>query len=368
MGKGAPKVPDAAKVSADQTKSNIETAQATMKMNAPLGNVTSLYGSNKVLTDANGMPIGQEQSIAPWLEDLARGQGKFGSSVQGLSQNMLAGLPTGIPIAPTTATGGDIARNAFGAGITNPNNMPQYWNSSAPGFQKTAFDPSQTFSEATNMAWKGAMAQLQPEFDKQQKAFDLQMSNRGLPVGSEAYNDANRARIQAQDNAMATAAANAQQTGYNQALQAANFNAGQNQAAFGNELAGLGYNRDTASTLFGQNLQAQGFGQNAAQNQFNNDLLAGNTQYDRLSRVYSMDPTNSMLSRAPGAANMQGASVANTDVAGNVWNAYNAKNAAQQQKMQGIGNLVNMAGTIAAPFTGGLSMLAAQGATGAMGL
>jgi hypothetical protein len=271
---------------------------------------------------------------------------------------MLSKLPSGIPIAPTTADASGIARTAFGSGVTDPNNMPEYWKQSAPGFQKTSFDPSASTNQATNMAWKGALAQLQPQFDQQQKQFDTQMANRGLPVGSEAYNDANKARIQAQDNALAAAASNAQQVGYGQDLNTANFNAGQNQNSFANALSGITTNNATANQLFNQNATAQGFGQNAATQGFNSAVTANQLPYSQLSTISSLDPTNSVLSHAPGAANLQGTNVANTDVSGNVWNAYNAQNQQYQNQMAGNAALLKGIGSVAlAPMTGGGSLL-----------
>ena len=359
MGKSAPSAPDPYAVSSAQTNSNLATAQNNLKLNAPLGNTSNLYGSNTVQTGADGLPTGQTQTMAPWLQQLATGQGNLGSTYQGLSANMLSKLPTGIPIAPTSADASGIAKSTFGAGVTDPNNMPEYWKQQAPEFQKTSFDPSaSTGGEATNMAWKGALAQLQPQFDAQQKQFDTTMANRGLPVGSEAYNDANKARIQAQDNALTSAASNAQQVGYGQDLNTANFNAGQNQNSFANALSGISTNNATANQLYNQNLGAQNYGQNAATQGFNSAVTANQLPYSQLSTISSLDPTNNMLSRAPTAANMQGTNVANTDVSGNVWNAYNAQNNQYNNQMAGNASLLKGIGSVAlAPVTGGGSLL-----------
>lgn len=67
-------------------------------------------------------------------------------------------------------------------------------------------NPGQTYSDAI-------MQRLQPQQQMQQKQFDARMANQGIPVGSEAYNNAYRQFTQAQNDQLTSAIINGMQTG-----------------------------------------------------------------------------------------------------------------------------------------------------------
>jgi len=75
---------------------------------------------------------------------------------------------------------GQIA-NQYGTQF-NGGNLPSY-----------GINPSQTYSDAI-------LSRLQPQIDMQQKQFDAQMANQGIPVGSEAYTNAARIFQQGQND------------------------------------------------------------------------------------------------------------------------------------------------------------------------
>jgi hypothetical protein len=81
------------------------------------------------------------------------------------------------------------------------------------------FDYNTETPDAAKAAYTQQTALLQPTFDKANRQFDDKMANAGIPVGSEAYNDAKRQQDQDQNFALTDAAARAQGTGANMAFQ-----------------------------------------------------------------------------------------------------------------------------------------------------
>jgi hypothetical protein len=82
-----------------------------------------------------------------------------------------------------------------------------------------AFDYNTDTPDAAKAAYTQQAALLQPTFDKANRQFDDKMANAGIPVGSEAYNDAKRQQDQDQNFALTDAAAKAQGTGADMAFQ-----------------------------------------------------------------------------------------------------------------------------------------------------
>lgn len=71
---------------------------------------------------------------------------------------------------------------------------------------QTGINPGETYSDAI-------MRRLQPNMQMQQKSFDAQMANQGIPVGSEAYANAKRMFDQRQNDQLTSAIVGGMQTG-----------------------------------------------------------------------------------------------------------------------------------------------------------
>lgn len=131
-------------------------------------------------TDAYGNPIwSANQSLNPQF------QGSLGNIAQNVQQT---------------------TQNAF-----NPTNLPS-----------TGINPSEEYSAAI-------MRRLQPQVAMQQKQFDAQMANQGIPPGTEAYSNAKRAFDQQQNDLLTSAQISgigvgqtANQQAFNQQLQTYN--------------------------------------------------------------------------------------------------------------------------------------------------
>lgn len=140
------------------------------------------------------------------------------------------------------------------------------------------FDYNTDTPDAAKAAYTRQVALLQPTFDKQNRAFDQKMANAGIPVGSEAYNDAKRQQDNDQNFALTDAASGAQQEGAQMAFQqhAANLQQGltERQQRYNELAAALGSEQLQPVGAFGSG-GGSGVDASGAFNAANNAKLAG---------------------------------------------------------------------------------------------
>lgn len=136
-------------------------------------------------------------------------------------------------------------------------------------------DFGDTVNKAAQAAYGAQTNFLNPQFALQNKQLNQQLDDRGLPIGSEARTDA--------------------------------MNNQQNQQ-------NLAYTQ-AANNAYGAGLQAQNQG-------FNQAVTNQNLPYQQLGALTAANPSASLLSAAPGAANLQPSSVANTNVGQIYQNSY----------------------------------------------
>lgn len=267
MGKGSAPKYDAGAAVASQTASN----NAATKTNAAAAGKTNTFGSANYTFDANGMPTGQVQTLS---DPLNAASGNIQGSVENASswtpqnQFRLSDVPNGLPLADAT--------------------------------------------------FKQGMTYMQPEFDRQNKGLEVRMAERGLPVGSEGWRDANSVQQDSQNRAV---------TDLTQ--RSLLMTPAEEQRQIGNALTerNQGY-ADVNSGL---------------------GLLSGmGGLMPQAGAINQQTPVNAM-----GAYDQQ----------------YQSQKAAYDAKQQGMQNAVKMGvGLMAAPFTGGASLgLTAGGAAGMFG-
>ena len=114
------------------------------------------------------------------------------------------------------------AINASQANVSNQYGTPF----TGGGLPSYGINPGQTYSDAI-------MQRLQPQQAMQQKQFDAQMANQGIPVGTEAYTNAARQFQQGQNDQLTSAIVGGMNTG----LQANQQQYGQNLTNYNNTLA-----------------------------------------------------------------------------------------------------------------------------------
>jgi hypothetical protein len=172
-----------------------------------------------------------------------------------------------------------------------------------------------TVGKAANAAYGAQTGLLAPTWQMQTKQLEQQLDDRGLPIGSEARKDAENQLRNSQSLAQTQAANNA----------------------------------------YGAGLQAQNQG-------FNQAVTNQSLPYQQLAQLGAANPTSSLLGLAPGAANLQPSSVANTNVGQIYQNSYEDALKAQQANSSaltsGLFGLGKLGLTAATGGLGGLSFLA----------
>lgn len=259
-----PKAPNPYAVSAAQTKSNQDTAL----FNANLNRVdqTNPYGSSSWSHEGTDPATGwsQSTSLSPQMQSLFDSQT---ASQQGIS-DAIGGAVGRLPTSPFDASGinvDDVRRRSFDS----------------------------------------QMAMLAPQFDKGARQLEGQMSDRGIPIGAEIWND---------------------QQGE--------------------------YNRAKDSSMLGAARQADLDAGNEQSRQFNQMLTEYNQPYQALGSLMG----NSQAVGTPQFSGVPQSSSAGTDVAGNIWNKYAADQQAYQQNQSNL-----MSGLL------GIGKLGIGAATGGLG-
>lgn len=251
-----PKAPDPTKVANKQLGYNTNAAQSTINMNSL--DHSGPFGSSTFTHDANGNVTGQNTSLSGLLQ---------GGSNN--AQNNFTSLTGNLPTAPI-----NFDNNTVG-NIVNSN-----------------------YSNYANL--------VAPQQAQQQKQLDTTLSDRGIPIGSEVYNDA--------------------QGNLSNSFNLANSNAA---ASFLNAAPGLQSQLDT-NTI----------------NQYNAPYTTASNSLGLLQGL------NGLNSAAPQGS----ASVQAPDYTGLVNNQFNAQTGQYNNEMNGIGSAVGAGlGLLTAPLTGGFT-------------
>jgi hypothetical protein len=266
VGKSTPKTPDPYKVAAAQTKSNRETAEYNAALNRiDQSNPYSSVKYNQSGTDPNtGAPIySQSTTFSPQLQGLFDSQMNTQQGIADATTNLLDLLP------------------------------------------QQAFDPNSVGdqSDIRQRSFDSQMAMLQPKFDEGWKNLETTMSDRGIPIGAEIWQDESNRFDTAREGAQRAAARTADQDA-----------SGEHQRLLSNALQQY------------------------------------NMPYQQLSALMGNSQAANMGSQNPFAQS----SSDNTDVAGSVWNAYNADVArSQNQQSNMMGGLLGLGKLGVSAFSGG---------------
>jgi hypothetical protein len=279
----APSVPDPRVTAQAQGTANVNTAAASSALNNV--NTVTPYGSTTY--DTTGSYTTPDGQVVPRYTQT--------TALNPLAQAILTGQQT---VAGNLIPGAEQLSGAASAAFTNPLdfNTPQsdILNSS----------PTQISDRAADAAYAKQKGFLDPQWDQQSRQLEDQLSRQGIPVGSEAYQNAMKA-----------------------------FNTSKTQAYDAASTGAIANGTSAASNLF--NMALAGQQQNLSQQQ-----LAQNNPLDILQKIFSSSPSSPQQPiNQPGSI-----PVAPTDVIG----ATNAStNAAMNQYQTNIGQQNSMFGGLA---------------------
>ena len=148
-------------------------------------------------------------------------------------------------------------------------------------------DPSgwaQQGNELEQATFQRGLNRINPGLEQQQNALSQRLVNQGLPIGSEAYNDALNRLDQSQGDqrenlALSSIGAGRQEQGrlFGQDLASRQFGAGEEGRQFAERLGATQFNADERGRQFGQEFAGQQFQSSEAARQFA-ELMAGQAQ------------------------------------------------------------------------------------------
>jgi hypothetical protein len=250
LGKSAPKAPDPVKVSAAEAKASKDVAQFNQSLNSmnqysPFGSMEYTSAGIDPVTGAQRM--NQTTSLSPELQSLFDSQIGSQRGISDAITGAIGRLPTG------------------------------------------EFNPNIDVGDVRQRSFDSQMALLNPQFEQGFKELEGRMSDRGLPVGSEVWND-----------------------------------------QFGE------YNRAKDTSMLGAARQADLDASNEFQRQYGNELTEYNLPLQQLGALMG----NSQAVGNPQFGNYAQASAQAPDVGGNTWKAYQANMDRYNQQQAGIGSLV----------------------------
>lgn len=316
----------------DYTKAAQQTSASDLAMNRL--NQVNPYGSlnyQQTGTDSQGNPTWtQTQSVAPQLQ--AAINANFGQ--------------LGQPFNRPTFSGQDMASmNYFGSKLNqqqfDPSTLAAYQLDTsklgANALPSYGINPGQTYSDAI-------MQRLQPALDRQNQQLDVQLMNKGIMPGSEAYKTAKTLQAQNQNDALTSAITGGMDVG----LRANQQQFGQNFNVANTQLGANQYNNQQAmnanNLAYQQQLANQGLGMQAQNQAFNQALAEAMLPYQQGAALKGLASPSFASYATTTPVNYMGA-MQNT-YQGNLANA-NAQNAYNNSLMSGLFNLG--AGSIAAP-------------------
>jgi hypothetical protein len=272
MGKSSPTppaAPDPTATAAAQTKSNIDTANATANLNhtnqvTPWGNL-SYSKSDQANPDGTYNWTATTQ-LSPEQQKLLQSSNGISQSMADLGQQQIGNVANTInkPLdfnSLQSVKNDGLTNSAGGGGIQGQVDM-----SKVPGL--VGGDAlGGAMKDAQNASYSQQLSRLDPQFGNQQHDLENQLTQQGIMRNTEAWNRATDEFGRNKNDAYQTAYNNSVNNG--NAAQAQLFNQGLavNQNAYGQALN---------NGMFANSAQQQGFGQNLANAQLNNQTAGQN--------------------------------------------------------------------------------------------
>lgn len=369
-GGSAPAAPDPYATADAQTGANRDAAAYNNAIQH--GNVTTPYG-NQTFTPRTDPTTGatvydQQISVSPEVQQLLDMYRQQDVSLGNTSQKMLGTVDStysnplntsSLPGRVDSVTGGPIQSNLNVngpdlVGSLNTSGLPQLYG---------ADDLEGARQKVSDALYQRQTAYLDPQYQQRQSALESQLSNMGITRGSEAWNNEidnfSKQRSfdydQARNSSISGGLSELQGlTGIAQGNRAQMFGEQATSGAFQNQARGqalqealsrLGVSNDAQNQQFQQNLAGGNFANNSRNQALQEALTLRNQPLNEYNALRSSTQVN-----VPQFQNPQNSQTQTTDIAGNIWNAYqgnlNSWNAQQQQNNSFLSGLMGLGGSL----------------------
>ncbi len=281
-----PKAPDPVATAQAQAQYNTQAAKDALALNSI--DQYSPFGSTTFQRNPDGTPKSQTVTLSPEMQRWLDSQFGASTKLQDATSRQLDYLPTDQFRLPTDTSADDYSRQAFGDAVLDP----------------SAFDTS----KIAQTSYDQARSLVQPDIDAAKKEAEIRLGQRGIPVGSEIWN-------QEMDRL---------DRGANQALTGA---ARQATLDAGNE----------QTRAIGNAVTARNYGSNTYQQNLGNQLLERNQPFSEAAALMGTTPSF----QTPSFMNTSAQSVSAPDYTGLVNTNYNQKLAQSQAKNNALGGILS---------------------------
>lgn len=327
-----PETPDPTVVSDAQTKSNNETAAYNNAINH--GNTTTPYGNQtytaRIDPTTGATVYDQEVTVDQSVQDTINAQNQQDLALANTGTKMLGQVDAqmGTPLDTSglpQVTGAPETRSYQQS--LDLSNLPELFG---------ADDLLGARQQVQDALYKQQASYLDPQYQQQDQQLRSEIANKGISEGSEAWKNLMDNFNRAKNQDYSTARNSAITGGGDEMSRLAGIALG-NRGQMYNEAQGAG---DFFNQAVGADnstaMNKAGFNNNAAAQALTQAMAIRSQPLNELNALRSASQVN-----VPQFANAQNAQSANTDVAGNVWNAYNANSQAAQLKASAQNGLMN---------------------------
>ena len=211
--------------------------------------------------------------------------------------------------------------------------------------------PNSDYANQRSAVEQAFLSRVNPQLDKDRAALEQRLANQGIAIGSDAYKNAlsiqNQKDVDAYNQAVLLggqeqsrlAGLDLAAGNFANSAQAQNFGQQATQAALNNSVNDTLFNQGLQTTAFNNQANQQNFAQQIAAAQANNAQRQQQMQEQSYLRSLPLNELNALRTGSqvvnPSFTPTPGANVANTDVSGNIWNAYNQQVAAANAQQAG---------------------------------
>lgn len=283
---------------------------------------TGPFGSTTYVKDASGRPVSQKVTLSPGVQEWLDGQFGLSKGLSDAATNQLQNLPRDKWSSP-------FAEQSYDK------------TSYASPYQGVSIAPTGSYDDIAKASYDRQLGLLDPQFQEAENNLAITLANRGIPVGSEIWNN-EMDRYQRQKEASLTGAANqatldavsAQNQQFGQNLQTAQFGSGENARGVTDAqfAAQFGAGQDQFDATYGSNENQRAIAASLAERQQPYQELAAYMGTNPNFQTPSFQQTPWMQAAAP---DYTGTVNNNYNQA---MNQYNQKQASQSQAMAGIGS------------------------------
>lgn len=336
-----PAAPDPAATAAAQYKYNRQAAFDQAYLNAL--DQYGPYGSTVYARRPDGTPYAQAVTLSPQVQAMLDAQFGAGTKLNQAAMAQLGYLPQDRFQLPTSPNARDIAARDFGADALDYSSFADPMAGNLFNASRVDLAGTPSTQDIASTFYEQGKARIQPDLEAARKAKSLELSRRGIPVGSEIYRDEMNRLDRNEGNTLSDisrqaelAAGQEQSRQFGQNLSTAQYGGQEQGRLQQSDLQNRGFLGQQQNQQFNRLAQALGYGSGQYQTNLSNMLLERNQPFAEYAALAGVTPSF----QTPTFQGTVPSNIAPPDYTGVVNNNYNAQMQAyaSQQAANAQGN------------------------------